>query len=133
MKRLLVVILFALLQPAVSGGQAKPVPSQELSGAVKYGANPAAGRTFIHDGVRLYYEVYGAGEPLLVIHGNGNSIKGLAAQIAYFRKHYRVIAMDSRDHGKSADSPDKLTYEKMTDDLAALLDHLKLGPVNVLG
>jgi pimeloyl-ACP methyl ester carboxylesterase len=41
--------------------------------------------------------------------------------------------MDSRDQGRSADSPDKLTYEKMTDDLAALLDHLKAGPVNVLG
>jgi pimeloyl-ACP methyl ester carboxylesterase len=41
--------------------------------------------------------------------------------------------MDSRDQGKSGDSRDKLTYEKMTDDLAALLDHMKTGPVNVLG
>ncbi len=41
--------------------------------------------------------------------------------------------MDSRDQGKSGDSPDTLTYEKMTDDLAALLDHLKVGPVDVLG
>jgi pimeloyl-ACP methyl ester carboxylesterase len=41
--------------------------------------------------------------------------------------------MDSRDHGRSADSPDNITYEKMTDDLAALLDHLQTGPVNVLG
>ena len=50
-----------------------------------------------------------------------------------FRKGYKVIAMDSRDQGKSGDSPDKLTYEKMTDDLAALLDHLKTGPADVLG
>src|SRR3990172_5068500 len=41
--------------------------------------------------------------------------------------------MDSRDQGRSGDSPDKLTYEKMTDDLAGLLDHLKAGPVTVLG
>jgi pimeloyl-ACP methyl ester carboxylesterase len=41
--------------------------------------------------------------------------------------------MDSRDQGRSGDSPDALTYEKMTDDLAALLDHLHTGPVNVLG
>jgi len=41
--------------------------------------------------------------------------------------------MDSRDQGRSGDSPDAITYEKMTDDLAALLDHLKAGPVNVLG
>jgi pimeloyl-ACP methyl ester carboxylesterase len=57
----------------------------------------------------------------------------MAAQIAFFRTRYRVIAMDSRDQGKSGDSPGPITYEKMTDDLAALLDHLKTGPVNVLG
>lgn len=102
-------------------------------GGEKYGSNPAAGSTFTHDGVKLYYEVYGTGEPLLVIHGNGSSIAAVKAQIAYFRKRYQVIAMDSRDHGKSADSPDKITYEKMTDDLAALLDHLKTPPAYVLG
>lgn len=99
----------------------------------QYGSNPAAGRTFTHDGVKLYYEVYGAGEPLLIIHGNGGSIFDVSAQIEHFRKRYKVIAMDSRDHGKSADSADRLTYEKMTGDLAALLDHLKTGPVHVLG
>jgi pimeloyl-ACP methyl ester carboxylesterase len=87
----------------------------------------------MHDGIRLYYETYGAGEPLLLVHGNGSSIGSFKAQIDHFRKRYRVIAMDSRDHGKSADSSDQLTYEKMTDDLAALLDHLQTGPVNVLG
>ncbi|MDQ3666303.1 MAG: alpha/beta hydrolase [Acidobacteriota bacterium] len=67
------------------------------------------------------------------MHGNGGSIADLSAQIAHFRKRYKVIAMDSRDQGRSGDTPDKLTYEKMTDDLAALLDHLKTVPVNVLG
>jgi pimeloyl-ACP methyl ester carboxylesterase len=99
----------------------------------KYGSNPAVGRTFTHDGVKLYYEVYGMGEPLLLVHGNGGSIADFKAQIDYFRKGYKVIAMDSRDQGKSGDSPDDLTYEKMTDDLAALVDHLNIGPVNVLG
>jgi pimeloyl-ACP methyl ester carboxylesterase len=98
----------------------------------KYGSNPAVGRTFTHDGVKLYYEVYGAREPVLLVHGNGASIASLKAQIDHFRKHY-VIAMDSRDQGRSADSPDKITYEKMTDDLAALIDHLNTSPVYVLG
>jgi pimeloyl-ACP methyl ester carboxylesterase len=57
----------------------------------------------------------------------------LRAQIDFFRNHYQVIAMDSRRQGKSGDSLDKITYEKMTDDLAALLDHLKSPPVYVLG
>jgi pimeloyl-ACP methyl ester carboxylesterase len=44
-----------------------------------------------------------------------------------------VIAVDGRDQGKSGDSQDKITYEKMTDDLAALLEYVKTGPANVLG
>jgi pimeloyl-ACP methyl ester carboxylesterase len=131
MKRLLVLGLLALSAPSLTGEQAKT--ARATPRLVRYGANPAAGRTFTHDGITFYYEVYGAGEPLLLVHGNGGSIADLGAQIAHFRRRYKVIAMDSRDQGKSGDSPDKLTYEKMTDDLAALLDHLKAGPVNVLG
>src|SRR5262249_25533001 len=82
---------------------------------------------------KLYYEVYGTGEPMLVIHPNGESIAAMKPQIEYFRKRYMVIAMDSRDQGKSGDSPSPLNYEKMTGDLAALLDLLKVGPVNLVG
>ena len=140
MKRLLPVVVLALAMPCLAVAQtttASPgkaaAASRSKVAAVPYDSNPAAGKTFVHDGITLYYEVYGQGEPLLMIHGNGGSIGTLAAQIAFFRSRYRVIAMDSRDQGKSGDSPDKITYEKMTDDLAALLDHLKTGPVNVLG
>jgi pimeloyl-ACP methyl ester carboxylesterase len=91
------------------------------------------GHFFTHDGVKFYYEVYGAGEPLLLVHGNGGSIADFKAQIPYFEKRYQVIAMDSRDQGRSSDSVGAITYEKMADDLAALLDHLKAGPVDVLG
>jgi pimeloyl-ACP methyl ester carboxylesterase len=130
MKRLLLVILLGV---AVSGAaDAQTAPASRRAGA-KYGSNPAAGHTFMHDGVKLYYEVYGVGEPLLLIHGNGGSIADMRHQIAHFRRRYRVIAMDSRDQGRSSDSPDTLTYEKMADDLAALLDHLKVGPANVVG
>ena len=132
-RTLLIVAVVALPEIAVAQGTTVHTPAPVVKSAVKYGSNPAAGRTFTHDGVRLYYEVYGAGEPLLLIHGNGGSIADLGAQIAHFRKRYKVIAMDSRDQGRSADSADAITYEKMTDDLAALLDELKVGPVDVLG
>ena len=124
MKHLLILLLLLL---CFSGAAA------QSKTAVRYGSNPAAGRTFVHDGLKLYYEVYGTGQPLLLVHGNGGSMADLSAQIAHFRKRYKVIAMDSRDQGRSEDSKEKLTYEKMTDDLAALLDHLKVGPVDVVG
>jgi len=113
--------------------QADPNHPSGAKSSVRYGSNPAAGSTFLHDGVKLYYETYGKGEPLLLIHGNGESIATFGAQIDYFRTHYQVIAMDSRDQGRSADTPDKITYEKMADDQAALLDHLHRGPAYVLG
>jgi pimeloyl-ACP methyl ester carboxylesterase len=112
---------------------ATPRQPPALTERVHYGANAAAGHTFMHDGVSLYYEVYGSGQPLLLIHGNGGSIGEMSAQIAYFRRHYKVIAMDSRDQGRSGDSPGEITYEAMADDLAALLDHLKTPKVDVLG
>jgi pimeloyl-ACP methyl ester carboxylesterase len=52
--------------------------------------------------------------------------------IGFFKTHRRVVAMDSRDHGRSSDSDGPITYEKMTDDPAALIDHLALGPVDVV-
>ena len=130
------IILAALLLHSCSQSQNPQPPAQETAApttAVTYGANPAVGKTFTHDGIQLYYEVYGEGEPLVLIHGNGGSIRGLAAQIDHFRKRNKVIVMDSRDHGQSADSPGKITYELMTDDIAALIGHLGVGPVNVLG
>ena len=122
-------------QPSPATAEAKPANAAPAatSVAVRYGSNSAVGKTFEHDGVTLYYEVYGTGDPILMVHGNGGSIADLGEQIAHFSKTNIVIAMDSRDQGKSSDSKETLTYEKMTDDLAALLDHLHEGPVDVLG
>jgi len=114
--------------------EGKPAESADAAvAAIPYGANAPASATFTHDGVTFYYETYGDGQPLLIVHGNGLSIGSMAAQIEFFEKRYKVIAMDSRDQGRSSDSDGPITYEKMTDDLAALIDHLKLDSVDVLG
>ncbi|CAN5363445.1 alpha/beta fold hydrolase [soil metagenome] len=133
-------IALACVMMTVTAGCTNGSPPSRASAApdpvaakIPYGANNAASGTFIHDGVTLYYETYGSGEPLLLVHGNGGSIGWLAAQIDFFKTHRRVIVMDSRDQGRSSDSTGALTYEKMTDDLAALLDHLNTGPVDVVG
>ena len=81
----------------------------------------------------MYYETYGSGEPLLIIHGNGGSINNFLYQIPFFSQHYKVILADSRAQGKSVDDGDSLSYEMMTDDLNALLDTLHLDSCYVIG
>jgi pimeloyl-ACP methyl ester carboxylesterase len=106
---------------------------QKLKSQVNYGNNPAAGH-FLHTrGFKMYYETYGHGAPLLMLHVNGGSINVFSNQIPYFSKRYRVIAVDSRAQGKSTDTRDSLTFEMMADDFNALLDSLHLDSCYVLG
>ena len=98
-----------------------------------YGRNEKAGKWAQLRGIKMYYEIYGKGEPLLIIHGNGGSINNFLYQIPYFEKKYQVIIADSRGHGKTLDNGDSLTYEMMADDYAALLDLLKIDSANVIG
>src|SRR5580698_10431793 len=91
-----------------------------------YGNNPAAANTFVFSGTRFYYETYGQGTPVLLIHGNAESIGSFKSQIGQFASHHRVIAMDSRGLGKSELGTAALTYEQMAEDTNALLEHMKL-------
>ena len=104
---------------------------QRLS--VDYGNNTKAGHYAIINGIKLYYETYGSGEPLILLHGNGGSINAFKYQIPFFEKHYKVIAIDSRLQGKSGGSPDTISYDLMASDFCALLDHLNIDFAYVLG
>lgn len=99
----------------------------------RFGNNQTAGHYLETRGFRMYYEVYGQGEPLLLIHGNGGSMIAFSNQVPYFSPHYKVIAVDSRAQGKSADAGDSLTFEMMADDFNALLDSLHLDSCYVIG
>jgi pimeloyl-ACP methyl ester carboxylesterase len=81
----------------------------------------------------MYYEIYGAGEPLLLIHGNAGGINNFTGQIPYFSKRYKLILADSRAHGKSVDVSDSLSYEMMSEDFNALLDSLLIDSCNIIG
>jgi pimeloyl-ACP methyl ester carboxylesterase len=100
---------------------------------IGYGNNPKVGKYANIRGINLYYETYGQGKPLLLIHGNGGSIRDWRYQIPYFSKTYKVIAVDSRAQGKSSDIGDILNYEMMADDFDALLTHLKIDSAYVIG
>ena len=70
------------------------------------------------NGVSLYYEIYGEGEPLLMIHGNGNSMSGFIGNIEELSKHYKVIIVDCRGRGASTYNKGlELTFDLQIEDL----------------
>ena len=75
----------------------------------------------------------GATEPLILLHGNGESLEYFHAQIKYFSKHWRVIAVDTRGHGKSPRGTAPFSLEQFAEDLKCFLDNLNLQRVNLLG
>ena len=84
-------------------------------------------------GIKMVYYIRGHGPPLLLLHGGGGRALGLARQIHDLRKHFKVIAPDSRSHGDTTDPGDTLDYHVMAEDMVALLDHLRIGRADVMG
>ena len=103
------------------------------SSTIPYGDNKGAGNSAVLNGAKLYYEIYGNGDPLIVLHGNGGNIAGMKYQIEYFAKFYKVIALDCRGRGKSELGRDSLTYIQMTKDVASLLEYLGLDSAYIIG
>lgn len=98
-----------------------------------YGKNPEGKFIKLPD-ANIYYEEYGTGEPLILLEGNNGIISDFYHQISYFSKYFHVIAIDTRNQGKSQDlSKADYGYEKLADDLFQIVDQLKLGKVNILG
>jgi len=129
--------LFLLLAPIIflsaTATAQTPPPAQPPAVKSHYGNNPEAGHYLDTRGFKLYYEIYGQGAPLLLLHGNGGSISNMANQIPYFSRHYKVIAIDTRAHGKSKNPSDSLSFEQIVDDFNALLDTLHLDSCYVIG
>lgn len=98
-----------------------------------YGNNESTGTYAQVNGIKIYYETYGSGEPLLLLHGNSSSIVSFKAQIPELSKKYRVIAVDTRGQGNSGDDGRRYTYDLFAEDMNALLDYLHIDSANVIG
>ena len=85
------------------------------------------------NGIEIYYEVTGSGEPLLLIHGHGSSTQDWAFQVNYFSKHYQVIAFDVRGCGRSSKPRGPYSICLFAEDAAALMQKLNIAPVHVVG
>jgi pimeloyl-ACP methyl ester carboxylesterase len=86
------------------------------------------------DGLRMYHEVHGTGQPLVMLHGAFSAIGTSFAQlIPGLAERRQVIGTDLQAHGRTADIDRPLRLERMADDVAGLLDHLGIEQADVLG
>ena len=86
------------------------------------------------NGVKMYYEVHGSGEPVVLLHGAFMTItNNWTGWIGELSKTRKVIAVEMQGHGRTADIPRDITSENLADDVAALLDHLKIPRADLIG
>jgi pimeloyl-ACP methyl ester carboxylesterase len=111
----------ALVAPARSFAQA------EAATAPQTGYAPV-------NGLQMYYEIHGAGEPLVLLHGAFGAIDLWGPILTTLAEHHQVIAVEVQGHGHTADIIDRpLAYEQLADDVAALLDHLAIAQADIVG
>lgn len=86
------------------------------------------------NGLKMYYEIHGKGEPVVLLHGSFMTIPGnWQEMIAALSKTRRVIAVEMQGHGRTADINRDFSYSNLADDIAAMLDYLKIGKADVIG
>ena len=110
-------LLLTLLVPAVASAQEKPTT----------GYAPV-------NGLKMYYEVHGSGEPVVLLHGAFMTItNNWTDWIGELAKTRKVIAVDMQGHGRTGDIERDITQANLADDVAALLDHLKIPKADLIG
>ena len=94
---------------------------------------PTTGYAPVH-GVNMYYEIHGDGEPVVLLHGAFMTItSNWDGWIDELSKTRQVIAVEMQGHGRTADVKREITYENLADDVAALLDYLKIPQADLIG
>jgi pimeloyl-ACP methyl ester carboxylesterase len=97
---------------------------------VEYGSNN--GKYLEIDNTKIYYEQYGEGSPVLLLHGGMGSISNFNTLIPDLSKHFKLIAIDSPSHGRSY-SIDSLSYNILAEYIVKIVDKLKLDKVDIVG
>src|SRR5688572_32825554 len=110
-----------------------------LSAVVSAQQKPTTGHAPVN-GLKMYYEVHGTGAPVVLLHGsfmtisiNWTAAGGGADWIGELSKTRKVIAIEMQGHGRTADIKRDFSYASLADDVAALLDHLKIPSADLIG
>jgi pimeloyl-ACP methyl ester carboxylesterase len=85
------------------------------------------------NGINLYFETHGTGQPLILLHGGLGSGEMFGPTLTELAQQHQVIVVDLQGHGRTADIDRPIDIRLMADDIAALIDHLKLDKPDVVG
>jgi pimeloyl-ACP methyl ester carboxylesterase len=85
------------------------------------------------NGINLYYEIHGAGRPVILLHGGLGSGEMFGPTLPALAQRHRVVAVDLQGHGRTADIDRPIDIKLMADDIAALIDHLGLEKPDIVG
>lgn len=103
-----------------------------LPGAALGQSDPVGGRVEVN-GMQMYYEVSGAGDPLIVLHGAYMNIPAMGPIIPMLARTHRVYALELQGHGRTTDIDRPITYPNLADDVAAFMDAVGLPKADVFG
>src|SRR5688572_28760885 len=104
-----------------------------VSGVVSAQQKPTTGYAPVN-GLKMYYEIHGSGEPVVLLHGAFMAISGDWNEfVGELSKTRKVIAVEMQGHGRTANIKRDITYENLADDVAGLLDHLKIERADIMG
>ncbi len=103
-----------------------------MSAIVSAQQKPTTGYAPVN-GLKMYYEIHGNGEPLVMLHGAFMTIPGWNEWVAELAKTRKVIAVEMQGHGRTADIKRDMSFENLADDVASLLDHLKIPSADIIG
>ncbi|HBZ69266.1 MAG TPA: alpha/beta hydrolase [Deltaproteobacteria bacterium] len=85
------------------------------------------------NGIRIWYAVFGHGEPVILLHGGLANADYWGNQVPALARHYQVIVMDSRGHGRSTRNQEPFGYDLMASDVVGLMDFLKIPKAAIVG
>ena len=104
-----------------------------LSGVVSGQQKPTTGYAPVN-GLKMYYEIHGSGEPVVLLHGAFMAITDdWSVWINELAKTRKVIAVEMQGHGRTADIKRDITFENLSDDVAGLLEYLKIERADIIG
>jgi pimeloyl-ACP methyl ester carboxylesterase len=135
MRRLWLVLLVSgllLLHACTAADSAKKMMIQEQKGDAK-AMRPVSSGYIDVNGIKIYHEVYGEGEPVVLLHGGLMTTREMSPLIQALSDKRRVIAVELEGHGRTVDTDRPLRFETLGDDVGALIEKLGLGKADVVG